>query len=172
VALALAACGDEDDNGGGAADTATTQTETTDTAGAAAATVNVSETEYKLDPANPNVSKAGLVRFVVKNDGKVAHALEVEGPGEEVETESIAPGKSATLEANLNRPGRYEWYCPIGNHRELGMEGEITVAGGGSSTTEDSSTGEDETTTEDEPGSGKGGSGGDDDGGSSGPGSY
>jgi plastocyanin len=27
------------------------------------------------------------------------------------------------------KPGTYEWYCPVGRHREFGMEGEITVSG-------------------------------------------
>jgi uncharacterized cupredoxin-like copper-binding protein len=25
------------------------------------------------------------------------------------------------------KPGKYEFYCPIANHKALGMEGEITV---------------------------------------------
>jgi uncharacterized cupredoxin-like copper-binding protein len=134
AALALAGCGEDRDG------TVTTQTgtgtETTATAttptGAPVATVSVSETEYSLDPANPTVDKAGVVEFEVKNDGKVTHALEVEGPEGEVETENIAPGKSATLKADLSKAGRYVWYCPVGNHEDLGMKGEITVAGGGS----------------------------------------
>ena len=36
------------------------------------------------------------------------------------------PGQSGTLKANL-APGKYEFYCPIGNHKEMGMKGEITV---------------------------------------------
>jgi uncharacterized cupredoxin-like copper-binding protein len=24
-------------------------------------------------------------------------------------------------------PGKYEFYCPVANHKEMGMEGEITV---------------------------------------------
>jgi Copper binding proteins, plastocyanin/azurin family len=52
----------------------------------------------------------------------------VEGPGGESETEDIAPGDSAELTVDLSQAGTYEWYCPIGNHKELGMEGEIRVA--------------------------------------------
>jgi uncharacterized cupredoxin-like copper-binding protein len=114
--------------------------------------VRVSETEFKLDPANPTVEEAGTVEFDVANDGKVVHALEVEGPKGEVETEEIQPGRSATLEVDLSKPGSYVWYCPIGNHRELGMEGRITVAGGGSGGT---STSEDEQTKEDDSGTGE-----------------
>ena len=109
------------------------------------------------------------------------HALEIEAPGGEVETGDIQPGESATLTANLDRPGKYEWYCPVGNHRDLGMEGEITVGGGGGQTgtteTNTTTTGTTETnttetnTTETEPGDDSGGSGGSGGSGSSGSGS-
>ena len=94
------------------------------------ATVKVRETEYKLDPQNPKVAKAGVVSFEVVNSGKITHALEVEGPGAEVKTGAIAQGASATLKADLSKPGTYEWYCPIGDHKARGMKGTITVAGG------------------------------------------
>jgi plastocyanin len=90
--------------------------------------VAVSETEYKLDPTNPTV-ETGTVTVQVSNDGAEVHALEVEGPGVESETEDIQPGESASLTVDLSQPGTYEWYCPIANHKELGMEGEIKVAG-------------------------------------------
>ena len=96
------------------------------------ATIEVEETEYELNPANPGVESAGLVKFEVTNAGKIGHALEVEGPDGEVETEEIAPGDTATLEADLNKPGSYRWYCPIGDHADQGMDGQILIAGGGS----------------------------------------
>ncbi len=141
TALALAGCGDDDEGRvdvQGGTDTAGTSTTGTSTsaesaapAGAPVATVKVSETEYRLSPANPSVKKAGVVEFAVSNDGQIGHALEVEGPNGEVETEEIAPGSKATLKADLGKAGRYEWYCPIGDHKDRGMKGEITVAGGG-----------------------------------------
>jgi uncharacterized cupredoxin-like copper-binding protein len=76
------------------------------------------------------VEKAGPTTIEVANDGKFDHSLEVEGPNGEVETDTIPPGKSATLEVDLSKPGTYEMYCPIGNHRDMGMEGEVSVAGG------------------------------------------
>ncbi len=134
ILLSLAGCG-EDREGSVTTQTGTgtTGTETTATTveGPPVATVRVSETEYELDPANPKLKKAGVVEFKVRNDGKIVHALEVEGPKGEVETESIQPGESAKLKADLSEPGRYVWYCPVGNHKDLGMEGRITVAGGG-----------------------------------------
>ena len=135
--LALAACGEDREGsvetrtaGTDTARTGTTPT-TTGPQGSPVATVRVSETEFKLDPANPRISQAGIVEFDVSNDGRVVHALEVEGPKGEVETDTIRPGRSASLKADLSKPGRYVWYCPVGNHRERGMEGRITVAGGG-----------------------------------------
>jgi uncharacterized cupredoxin-like copper-binding protein len=87
----------------------------------------VSETDFKLTPADPTV-KAGTVTFDVSNDGQTTHSLEVEGPnGEQQLDQDLAPGDKGTLEVDLSKPGTYEWYCPIDSHREQGMEGEITV---------------------------------------------
>jgi uncharacterized cupredoxin-like copper-binding protein len=130
-ALALAGCGDdESDTTSSAATTSTTSSETSGggaAGGGGGETVPVSETDFKLDPADPTV-KAGTVTFEVSNDGETTHSLEVEGPsGEEELDQDLAPGDQGTLDVDLSKPGTYEWYCPVGNHRELGMEGEITV---------------------------------------------
>lgn len=141
VAVAVAGCGEKRESGTGAS---TSTTASTTPAGPAAGSVGISETEFKLDPASAKVSDAGVVEFDVKNDGKTEHALEVEGPNGETETEPIAPGESAKLKADLSKPGTYEMYCPIGDHKEQGMKGEVVVAGGsdagkgGSTTPEDS----------------------------------
>ncbi len=66
--------------------------------------------------------------FEAVNDGATDHALEIEGNGDEEATETIGAGESATVTLDL-KPGTYTMYCPIGNHRELGMEGKITVSG-------------------------------------------
>ena len=117
--------------GGGGGETAATpppeETTAAEPAGDPVDTVDVSETEYELDPSDPTISKPGVVEFVVTNDGEIDHSLEVEGPTGEVETPVIAPGDSATLEADLSEPGEFTWYCPIGTHAEQGMEGTITV---------------------------------------------
>ena len=104
------------------------------------ATVRVRETEFELDPPNPRIPKAGVVQFDVTNAGEAPHALEVEGPKGEVETETIEPGRRATLRADLSRAGKYVWYCPVGDHEKRGMKGKITVAGGGPGAAEGSRT--------------------------------
>jgi uncharacterized cupredoxin-like copper-binding protein len=124
TALAIAGCGGDDNE-----TTATTAASGTPSAGGQ--TVNISETEYQLDPSDPSV-KAGTVSFKATNDGSIDHSLEVEGPSGEQELEQdLTPGQSGTLTVDLSQPGKYEFYCPVENHRERGMEGEITVTGGG-----------------------------------------
>ena len=38
----------------------------------------------------------------------------------------VSPGQTGNLTVDL-KPGKYEFYCPIDNHKQMGMEGEITV---------------------------------------------
>jgi plastocyanin len=122
--LAFAGCGDDDEE----VATTPTATETTAPTGAAgeAQKIDVSETDYKLDPADPTV-KPGTVTFKATNDGEAVHNLEIEGDGVEEELpQDLQPGDSGELTVDL-QPGTYEMYCPVANHAELGMEGEVTV---------------------------------------------
>ena len=91
--------------------------------------IDVRETEMKIEPKNVTIGKPGVVEFRVENAGSVVHALEIEGPTGEVETDQIPSKRSATLTANLNRPGKYKWYCPVGDHEAQGMTGTVTVRG-------------------------------------------
>ena len=127
VAIAVTGCG------GGSDDNSTSNAATqASTAGGAAATgaggaVNLTATDYKFDPSDPAV-KSGDVTFTLENAGQQAHSLEIEdvnGQDQEIEGD-VSPGQSGTLSVNL-KPGKYEFYCPVDGHRDLGMEGEITV---------------------------------------------
>ena len=127
VAIPVAGCG------GGSDDNSTsdgaTQASTTGGAAATAAggSVTLTATDFKFNPSGPTV-KSGDVSFTMKNDGQTTHSLEIEdvnGQDKELEGD-VSPGQSGTLKVNLP-PGKYEFYCPVGNHKEMGMEGEITV---------------------------------------------
>jgi uncharacterized cupredoxin-like copper-binding protein len=148
--LVVAGCGeDEETSEGGGGQTETGQA--TEPSKPAGQTVDVSATDFKFDPANPKV-KAGVVKFNLTNDGQAPHALEVEAPGGEVETDVIQPGESATVEADVGKSGSVEMYCPVGNHREMGMEGEIQVGAGGAA--KDDSGGERKKESDDDSGGG------------------
>jgi uncharacterized cupredoxin-like copper-binding protein len=129
VAVPMVGCG-----GGGndnSTSNASSNASTTGTAAAATGpggTVNLAATDYKFNPSDPTV-KSGQVTFKETNDGQTTHSLEIEDvtPGKDQELEGqVAPGQSGTLTVNL-KPGKYEFYCPISNHKQLGMVGEITV---------------------------------------------
>jgi plastocyanin len=121
---------------------------------AAGETVNVSATEFAFNPADIQLDAAGTYTFHLTNAGEFEHALEIEGQGIEEATDTIGGGESADVTVDL-ADGEYEIYCPVGNHREMGMEGTLTVgagaAGAGTDTVEDDTmTEEDKTGTDDD----------------------
>jgi uncharacterized cupredoxin-like copper-binding protein len=132
-ALAIAGCG-SDDNGGDGGGSNGGASKKSGPAASGGESVNLSATDFKFAPADPTVKQAGTVTFKVSNDGQAPHALEVEGPGGEKETPVLQPGKTASLKVDLSKDGSYEFYCPVGNHRQMGMKGEVKVGGGGSGT--------------------------------------
>ena len=107
-------------------------------------TVEIRETEFALDPSSVQVDETGTVTFRVTNDGAIAHALEVDGDDFEEETGTIEPGESAELTVDLSQEGPHELYCPIGDHREQGMEGELVVGSAGAGGTDDKDDDEDD----------------------------
>ena len=143
VALALTGCGEDNDEGSSTGTTGTgTQEQAATPDAAPSETVELTETEFKIRPGDVKLDKAGVVAFRVQNDGEVVHVLEVEGEDLEEETDQIEPGGSATLKVELAE-GSYELYCPIGNHKDQGMEGTLTV-GAASASPDDSGGGSDD----------------------------
>jgi uncharacterized cupredoxin-like copper-binding protein len=128
LAVAAVGCGGDDnkDNGGGSTTPASTTPAQTPAPAKSSGSVAEDMTEFKFSDPKPSV-KAGTVTFEVKNAGKTTHALEVEGPGEESKTGNVAPGGSESLKVKLDKPGKYEFYCPVDGHKDLGMKGSITV---------------------------------------------
>ena len=131
VAVPIAGCGGGDDNNDNTSADMGGATQASTSGGAAATgaggSVDLTATDYKFDPSDPTV-KSGDVTFTLANDGQTSHSLEIEdvnGEDQELEGE-VSPGQDGTLKVNLPA-GKYEFYCPVSNHKELGMEGEITV---------------------------------------------
>jgi uncharacterized cupredoxin-like copper-binding protein len=129
LSLLLAACGGSSSTSAGG--------------GALQQTIQISEREYSLTPSAVTVSKTGTYAFRITNNGKIAHALEVEGNGVEEKTGDIQPGSNASLRVTLTKEGSYELYCPIDGHRGQGMNGSLNVgsgSGSGGMTTDDAGT--------------------------------
>jgi uncharacterized cupredoxin-like copper-binding protein len=74
--------------------------------------------------------KAGTYTFHVVNAGHTVHNIEFNGPGvaDKALTHNLNPGQSADLKLTLEA-GRYDVFCPVGDHKQLGMNLELTVAG-------------------------------------------
>jgi plastocyanin len=130
LAVLLAGCGGK--SGG-------SKTVAASSGGGGGQTIQVKETEYKLTPSSFKIAKPGTVTFNATNAGKLTHALEIEGNGVEQKIGSTSPGSSGKLTVTLSKNGTYQLYCPIDNHRAMGMQATVVVgsasAGGGGTTT-------------------------------------
>ena len=93
---------------------------------AEAQTVTATEGEMFIELSTEE-SSAGSYTFDVVNGGSATHDFVVERDGGDVAaTDTIAPGSSTTLTVDLG-PGKYVFYCSVGNHRSMGMEVSVTV---------------------------------------------
>ncbi len=126
VAVPMVGCGSSSSDNS-TSNAATPASTTGGGASSAGGTVDLTATDFKFDPSDSTV-KSGNVSFNLKNDGQVTHSLEIEDVnGEDKELEGqVSPGQNGTLTVDL-KPGKYDFYCPVGNHRQMGMTGEITV---------------------------------------------
>lgn len=92
---------------------------------AVAATLN----EWSIVLSRDTV-QAGLVSIRVHNAGSMTHRFEIEGNGEEVVTDDLAPGDEVTMSLNLSA-GTYDVYCPIDeggqSHGARGMRTSLHV---------------------------------------------
>jgi hypothetical protein len=87
----------------------------------AAQTVRVNEVDGRISlSARP---KAGVVKFVVRNNGDEGHDFWVRGGGKRWKTRVLGVGSSATVTATLKRGVRYSYWCGVSDHAEEGMRG-------------------------------------------------
>lgn len=114
IALVAVACTPDDTNGGPAAE--------------GDGFIDVTLTEFAIDM--PATGVEGEVTFRITNDGDMDHGFVVAGDGvDEQIVDSVRPGTTETLTVAL-APGTYTVWCPIGDHREQGMEARIEVTVG------------------------------------------
>ena len=88
--------------------------------------------EYSFEPKTVTVysgsTKPTIVRFVLRNNGSLAHDLHVMKDGtDEGGTPIFAPGKTESGQVTLG-PGTYEFVCTVGDHAALGMKGTLIVS--------------------------------------------
>jgi plastocyanin len=119
--LTAAGCGGDDSGGGG-----TGTSSSSGGGGGKALTVTADPGgAIKWDKTSLS-AKAGSVTLKLVNDSSVPHGIEIEGNGVQEETK-IVTKSDADVTVDL-KPGKYEYFCPVGNHKQLGMKGTLTVS--------------------------------------------
>jgi plastocyanin len=80
-----------------------------------------------FDPAELTAA-AGSVTITMENPAgnTMPHTVAIEGNGVEASGDAVEAGNSSTTTADLEA-GSYTFYCPVGQHRQNGMEGTLTV---------------------------------------------
>jgi uncharacterized cupredoxin-like copper-binding protein len=83
--------------------------------------VDVTATEYAFTLSRKDFTP-GTYTFQMDNAGSAPHAMTIKGPGvESASSETVQGGAQAHVTVTL-QPGRYQMWCPVGNHRQLGMQ--------------------------------------------------
>jgi len=129
-ALLAAGCGDDEDEGGGGEAAATPEAteeapaeEPAGGGGGEALTLTADPGgAISWQPAELS-APAGSVTIALVNESDVPHAVAIDGV--EGASETITGGE-AELTTDLEA-GEYTFYCPVGQHRQNGMEGTLTV---------------------------------------------
>ncbi|WP_238935467.1 hypothetical protein [Saccharopolyspora spinosa] len=87
--------------------------------------VVVNMVDFRL--LQPAFLPPGLYTFRAVNNGQAPHALQIAGPGvTNARTPVVQAGQAADLTVAL-RPGVYDFWCPVGNHRQMGMQLDVYV---------------------------------------------
>ncbi len=104
--------------------------------------INVKLSEFKIEMDRSSVP-AGPVKFVVTNTGTITHEMLIEETtgvdeplplgGAEAEVSDLGPGKTATVEWKLDKPGTYRVACYMKDngidHIKSGMKTDLTITG-------------------------------------------
>jgi plastocyanin len=131
LTLTIAACGDDNDDStadtGGSGAPATTASATPPADGSPLKIVAEDRAGLKFDTSELTAS-AGDVTITMDNpEGNgMPHDVAIEGDGVDAAGEVVQPGGTSEVSADL-KPGTYTFYCSVGQHRQAGMEGTLTV---------------------------------------------
>ena len=80
---------------------------------------------FKFDPATLTVNKGDKVKITFVNSAGT-HDWVLDGYTN-VKTKVIQGGQQETIEFTADKAGTFEYYCSVGNHRQMGMKGTLVV---------------------------------------------
>jgi len=87
-------------------------------------TIEVNGTNFKFEPATINVSQGDTVK-VVFTSTQGFHDFVIDEF--DVKTKQLGQGESEEVTFVADKAGTFEFYCSVGNHRQMGMVGTLTV---------------------------------------------
>jgi plastocyanin len=125
AALALAGCGSDDNSDSGGSSSTPASGAAGGGGGSSLSLSAPADGSKKFDQATAT-AKAGTVTVKFDNPSSVPHAVEIEGNGVE-KAGDVVTGGDTSFSVDL-KPGEYTYYCPVGSHRDEGMEGKLTVS--------------------------------------------
>ncbi|MGS0740774.1 cupredoxin domain-containing protein [Glaciimonas sp. GG7] len=117
-------------------------------ASAASRTVNIAMADnMRFSPANVSVKQGETIKFIVANNGKLAHEMVIGNTAElakhaqmmrqmpamqhhEANQITVAPGKTGELIWKFNQVTTVDFACLEPGHFEAGMKGQIEVMAG------------------------------------------
>lgn len=88
-------------------------------------TFAIEASSFKFNPATITVKKGDIVKIVLTNKGGTHNWMLDEFEG--AKTKTLQAGQTDTISFVADKAGTYEYYCSIGNHRQMGMVGKLIV---------------------------------------------
>lgn len=84
----------------------------------------VSGSNFKFEPSTLQVNKGDTVKITFKNSGGF-HDFVIDALN--IKTKTIPDGQSESVQFIADKVGTFEYYCSVGNHKQMGMKGTLTV---------------------------------------------
>lgn len=85
--------------------------------------ISIEGNEYNFSPSSIDLKTGETVKVTFKNTGKLPHNLTIAELG--VATKTVGGGREDTITITASTAGSYKFFCSVGNHRQLGMEGTL-----------------------------------------------
>lgn len=91
--------------------------------------IEIKARDFQYNPSQIRVQAGEQLSIRLINNGQTEHNIEFELPeGEEKLEKNLQPDERGTLEFTApQEQGTYPFYCPVSDHRERGMTGELIV---------------------------------------------
>lgn len=87
--------------------------------------ITVVAKDYQFIPNVITVRTGQKIDLTLRNEGKAEHNLTFVNLPDK--TETVPSGASTTLSLTAGAPGRYRFYCSVGDHKTRGMVGLLVV---------------------------------------------